>query len=165
MEFLWIKEIMPILIFLIAFILCYAGLQKIKLPGSNWVLALLSFLISLLLVSSINSTNYLGGVISIASVLLIVSFFLMLLVIFVAKDLEIFKTPLSWAIFIIGAMLVLILTFNNFPNLYHMLPGTSDSSLTDELSELKDFIYSQKFIQNFVFTAAAIAIAFVVIKK
>lgn len=46
-----------------------------------------------------------------------------------------------------------------------MLPGTSDSSLTNELSELKDFIYSPKFVHNFIFTATAIAIAFVVVKK
>jgi len=161
----WISHIIPALIFLIAFILIYIAFKKMKVPGSDFILAILAGLLAILMVSSDSLIDFTSKFISYISVVLIATFCILLSLVFTTKDTKIFESKLSWITFTIVIALAVLLAFNFFPAIYHMLPGTSDSSLSHQFIEIKDLIYKENFISNFVFIASAIAVGFVLVKK
>lgn len=154
----------PLLVLLVSWLLVYAGLNKLKVPGSQWILALLSFLVSFMLISSKKLTSYVMNMVPWFAVLSIIGMFMLVILVLVAKDLSVFQKPISWIIFALGILSVILVSFNTFPTFYHMLPATSDSYLNSQLVEVKDFIYSSTFKQNLVFWLSTVLVFVFLVK-
>jgi hypothetical protein len=152
-------------VFLILFIAVYVGLIKAKIPGNKSVLALASLLISFLVISSTETTNYLINLIPFLTLISTIILFLIIILVFVTKDFEPFKKPVAWTGFILAILICLAPAFNHFPALDNILPNSSNSELSDGLIQVKDFIYSQTFKDSFIFIASTIVVCFFLLKK
>ena len=154
----------PIWLMIALVILIYAGLKKIKLPGNDFVLALLSFMLTFLVVSSVGLTEYMAEVISLMSVVLILSFAVLLVLVFVSKDLD-FTKGLAIAGFVICMVVIVLGAFNQFPVLNHVLPATSNAGLSSGLSELKNYIYSDTIWNSLMFIISVVGVSILLLKK
>ena len=155
----------PIWILVILTVLFYGGLTLLKIPGTKWVLAITALLISFIFVSSTRATNFIIDLIPIFTVLMLIGFMIILMLVFITKDLSTFTKPLAWIGFILAILFVLASAFNSFPTFNHMLPNTSDSGLNPGLQELKDFVYSQNFKDSAVFIVSIVLVFFFLMKK
>lgn len=155
----------PVWIFIILTILAYAALKAIKLPGNDFVLALTSLLFAILLVSSTSITNYLSSLFPYLILILIITFTISLILVFlVTKELD-FKKPMLIAGFILAIIFCIVLAFNHFSGLNDFLPNSSSSSLNPAMSELKDFVYSKDFRETLLFIIFAGLVCFFMLKK
>lgn len=155
----------PLLVVLVAFILIFSGLKILKIPGSDWTLAVLSLLVALIFVSSENAVQYIFNLIPLFVVLMIIAFVTLLVIVFVAKDTNAFRKPLATIGFVLAILLALSMAFNQFPVLNHMLPYSSNEELGDNLKEFKEFIYSEDFKESLIFVVCVIAVGIILIKK
>lgn len=154
----------PIWILVVLVALFYGALTLMKIPGSKAVLALVSLLLSFLVVSSKTATNFIINIIPIITVLMVISFMIIVMLALTTKDLSTFGKPLAWIGFVVAILIVISMAFSSFPTLNHMLPHTSDSGLNNGLEELKDFIYSHDFRDTLVFVISIVVVCFFLIK-
>jgi len=161
----WITSLSPVLIFLAVFILVYVALKKLKIPGSDTVLAVLSLVTGLLMISSERLVEYSMTIIPWMMTLFIVLFFGMLTLALISKDLSTFTKPLAWIGFVAIILIVLCASFDSFPTAYHMLPGTSDAYLSQPLEDFKEWFYTDKILHNIVFAVSALGVGFLLVKK
>lgn len=159
------RDISPILIAVIIFIIIFIALTKLKMPVNGTTIAILSLLIALVLFASKRVTSYLISLVPFLIVLLALSFFIILLLAFVVKDIGVFGKILAWLGFFLAILLCLGFAFDQFPTLNHMLPNTSDSYLSPQLEDVKDTIYSRDFKEGFLFVAVVAIVFFVLVKK
>lgn len=155
----------PLLLVLVCFIIIFISLKKLSIPGNDFTLAILSFLVSLILVSSTPITTYINQLIPILLMLAIVSFMLMILLVFLTKDLEPFKKPMAWVGVILFVVIALAIAFNDFPVLNDFLPDSGTSHIDSNMEEFKDFIYSRSFRDSLVFVISIVVVGFFMLKK
>jgi hypothetical protein len=160
----FIADYAPLLVLLISFIVVYSALIMLKVPGSKVVLAILSLLIAVVLATSNSSVNFIFNAIPYLMAILAVFFAILLILAFVAKDIDAFKKPLAWIGFILAFIVILCMAFNSFPTLHSMLPGASSSSISSTASDFKDFIYSSKFKEGFIFVIIVAIVGFILVK-
>ena len=159
----WIGDFNALWIFLIAMILIYAGLIKLKIPGSKWIIAVLSLLTAMIFLTNTQAIHFANDIIPYLSLILIVGAFLLLTLIFAAVKIEIFQKPIAVIIFIVALLAIIFTAFHTIPSLYHMLPDASDSHLNSQMIEVKDYIYSHEFKENFWFVLGTIAVFLVLV--
>ena len=144
-------------------ILVYAGLIKLKIPGSNWIIGVLSLLVSMIFLTNSQARHFATDIIPSFAAILIVSVLLLLILVFAATKIEVFQKPIAWIIFGIALLVIIFTIFHSFPTAYHMLPDTSDSHLNHQMVELKDYIYSHEFKENFWFVLGTIGVFLVLV--
>jgi len=158
-----INDFNALWIFLIAMILIYAGLIKLKIPGSNWVIAILSLLMSMIFLTNSQARHFAIDIIPYFTSILVIGVLLLLILVFVAVKIDIFQKPIA-IIALVAALLIIIFTaFHSIPTMYHMLPDTSDSHLNHQMIEIKDYIYSHDFKENFWFVLGTIGVFLVLV--
>lgn len=161
----FLSDYAPLLIFLASFILVYAALTKLKIPGNEATLAALSLIISLIFVSSKSAVNYVFSLIPFLTVIMTLSIMVLLLLVFLAKDIETFKKPLAIIGFTLAILLVIGFAFNQFSTLSHMLPGTTNSGLDSSLSKFKGWIYTDEVRDTLIFAVSVFLVGFFMLKK
>ena len=159
----FISDFSALWIFLIAIILVYAGLIKLKIPGSNWIIAVLSLLISMIFLTNNQARHFATDIVPPFTVLILISVFLLAALIFAAKKIELFQNPITWIIFVLGLLVLIFTAFHAFPTMYHLLPDTSDSHLNHQMIEIKDYIYSSEFKEGFWFVLGTVAVLLILV--
>ena len=147
------------------FILIYAAVIKIKLPGSKFILAVLSLILTIILVTSTDVANFLLAVTPLLTMLLAISFFIILALGFVAKDFSTFAKPLAYIGFVLAILIIISIAFSQFPTMNHLLPSTSNAGLPQGLSEFKNYIYSSNFRDGALFIICTVIVGFFLVKK
>lgn len=145
MEVEWILEIAPILIFIISTILVYGAFKRLGIIGSNTILIILSLAVSTFILIITGSTDLLTEIIHYSVLIFVIGFFIILTIAFLAKDLSIFKNLLSYISIAAIALIVLVLLFNQHP-------------------DLTNFIQKDLF-QNFIFAVVVIVASTILIKS
>jgi len=159
----FINDLNALWIFLIAMILVYAGLIKLKIPGSKWILAVLSLLTSMIFLTNNQARHFATDIIPSFTIILITCVLLLVCLIFAAVKIEVFQKPITGIIIVIAILAIIFTAFHSFPTLYHMLPDTSDSHLNHQMVEIKDYIYSHEFKENFWFVLGTITVFLVMV--
>ncbi len=152
-------------LFLALFILIYVAIIKINLPGNKFVLAVLSLLLSIMLISSDTVSNYMIQVIPLLTLILAAAFFIMLIGAFIIKDISTFTKPLLWLGIILAVLIMLCTALNSFPTMNHLLPNTTNTGLNTGLSEFKDYIYGSDFKDGVLFVVSIVIVGFFLLKK
>lgn len=152
-------------LFIILFAVIFIILKIAKIPGNGFVLAIISLLVSVLMISSTSLTNFIIQVIPFLVTIGIIIFFLILTLAFVIKDFSAFAKPLAWIGFILAILIILALAFNQFPTLGHLLPQGSNSELSEGMIKFKDFIYSQGFKESIILIVSVVIVGFFLMKK
>ena len=158
-------SVAPILIAAIVFIITFLAIKKLSIPGTDFTFAILALFLAFILFSSTRFTNFLIKIIPAMAILLVASFLILVIMIFVSKDIDAFKKPLSWVVFALAIILILAYAFNQFPVLNHLLPYSSDSYLNSNMREFKDFIYSDDFRESLIFIFVFSIVIFFIFKK
>lgn len=146
-------------------ILVYGGLKVINFKGNNFVLALLSFLVAFMFVSSDKLVSYIAELLPILLVIAIVIFCVLLVVTFGGDSIPGIKHGLVIAGLAIGIIVVVIFTFSFFSPLFHFLPATSNAGLSSGLSDLKNYLYSGTIRDSIVFIISVVAVGILLLKK
>lgn len=154
----FINEFNALWIFLISIILVYAGLIKLKIPGSNWIIAILSLLVSMIFLTNSQARHFAIDLVPYFALILLGGVFLLLTLIFVAVKIDVFQKPIAIAVLVVAVLVIIFTAFHAIPTLYHMLPDTSDSHLNHQMVEVKDYIYSHDFKENFWFVLGTICV-------
>ena len=152
----------PMLIFLIAGILTFVVLKKLSI-GNTAVNLFLSLFVALIFTTSTRGSNYLTKVIPALTTLMIVGFFILVVLAFFSKD--IFLKPLAWIGFIIALIIVVIMAFQAFPSVYHMLPGTSNAYLDSAAVNTKEFLWDRNTVDSIIFIVITAIVGLFIIKK
>jgi hypothetical protein len=161
----FLQNYAPLLILLVSFILIYAALKKLSIPGNDATLAVLSLLISLIFVASKSAVNYIFSLIPFLSVILVISMIILILLVLTAKQIDDFKKPLAIIGFALAIILALGFAFNQFSTLSHMLPGTTNSGLDTSLSKFKHWMYSDIVVETAVFAVCIVVVWIFMMKK
>lgn len=159
----FINNFSSLWIFLVAMILVYAGLIKLKIPGSNWVIAILSLLVAMIFLTNTQARHFATDIIPSFTMIIITSVFLLVCLVFTAIKIEVFQKPIAWVIFAAALLIIVFTAFHTIPSLYHMLPDTSDSHLNSQMVEVKEYIYSHEFKDNFWFVLGTISVFLVLV--
>ncbi len=154
----------PLLILIISFIVLYAGLKKAEFVGNDWTIAILSLLLSFIIVSSDVLIEYMVSLVPLLTVITVVTFLVTLVLVFVNFEKSPFKKILAWIGFVLAILIILTLAFDNFPTLQNLLPGSSDSGLNSGLVELKDRVYTQDFQDFLVFVVSIVIVGIIMVK-
>lgn len=153
-------------LFVIVVVLVYAGLKKMGLPGSEWVLAITAFLIGFIVLSSTSTTDYLVNILPYLTIILVLTVLITLVLAFVTEGeiLKDFKKYMAWAGFVIAILVIIFLAFSHFPTLSHMTPDSSNIGLSDNEENFKDFIYSSNFKESLIFVLSIVVVGFAILK-
>lgn len=100
-DFSPIVSLMPVISFLIAWILLYAVIVKTKIVEAKGIQLLLSFLISTVFIVAANARVYVENVIPWFAVFLILAFFILALFGFIGKDVDFLRKGVGAALVIV----------------------------------------------------------------
>jgi len=159
----FINDFNALWIFLIAMIIVYAGLIKLKIPGSKWIIAILSLLVAMIFLTNTQARHFATDIIPSFTMIIITSVFLLVCLVFVAVKIEVFQKPIAMIVFAAALLIIIFTAFHSIPTMYHMLPDTSDSHLNHQMVEVKDYIYSHEFKENFWFVVGTISVFLVLV--
>jgi hypothetical protein len=165
MSLTFLNHYAPVWLLVALVVIIYAGLKAMKVIPNEWATVLTSVVLSFMLVSSDSIVNYMIKVIPALTLILAISFFAVIMLAFVAKDIEMFKKPLAIIGFALGLFVILSTVFGSFPVANHMLPNTSNSGLDSGMIQLKDYIYSTNFKEGLIFVGSLFLVCFFIIKK
>jgi hypothetical protein len=164
MEFEIIKDLSPLFILLVVWIISFFALKSTLIKDSKMAVLIVSIILGLISMSFENFRNYIFNIIPLFATVLVI-FVFVALTLGVTGKLSMFQKPLSIIVLIVLVGGTIIGIFLNFDNAYHMLPGTSDSGLPDALEEFKDWIYSAQIKQNLIFLISVIIVGIILFKS
>jgi len=166
MTLTFLNNYAPVWIFVVLAVVFYAGLKAIKISDKDWILILTSLVLSFLVVGSKSATRYLIDLTPYILLITVAIFFVLLAIFLVGgKDMDMMKRILAWAGLAVAVVLVIGLAFHNFNALNHMLPDSSDSGLSSEMEDFKDWIYSDDVKESAVFLVAIALVCVFLLKK
>lgn len=161
----WIEPISPVLIALITFIIVYYTLKKTGFEGTDFVFALLSAILALILISFDNMVSFLYRITPLFALMCVVLFLCLTLLAFTLGDVKSFAKPLAITALVIVIILLIFTAVDIFPSLHHSLPGTSDSSLSSSLKEFKGFLYNRPATDDVLLVISILFVGFILIKS
>lgn len=164
MNLSFIQNYSPLLVLIVAWILAFIGFKLLKIEAPTWSVVVLSCLLALMFASSTSATSYIADLIPLF-VIIMVTIFLVIFILAFTGNFAMFQKPLAIIGFIVAVLLILVLAFNRFPAMSQMLPGTSDSHLTREMANFKDWLYSETVVNSIIFIASIVLVGFFLIKK
>ena len=151
---------LPILSFLIIFIITFAVLNKTKIIDNTLWEVFLSFVIATIFVSGLTVQNYILNIVPWFAVLLICLFLILVITGFIGKDLTSWNKGFGIAfviILIIGFLISAIIVFSSYLNPY--LPA----SLT--ATSIRDWFFSSQVLGALFLLIVSFIVSWVLIKS
>ena len=144
-----IAYFVPLLAFLLVFVVSYAILKKTKILGDDdWILLVVGFVIATIFVSATSLRQAVENVVPWFVMLLVALFFIMILMAFSQGEVNKMMKPWFGWIFVLVLIVIFLISLMQvyYGVLYPYLPGYSGNSGDPFLIQLKDFFYSSKFL-------------------
>lgn len=159
---------MPLLSFLLVFIVTYAILAKTKILGGNSFIHLfLSFVVSIIFIISPSAQKFAMVSTPWIAVFIVILFFILLMLVFVHGNLDdVVKNPIV-PVAIVGVMLVIfiIASVNVFgPLISSYLPGGSEAGMTEQQAYAKHFFTNPAVIGAVILLILAAIASWVLMK-
>jgi len=125
----WIAEGMPLFGFALIFVLAYAVILKTKILGeSKAIIAIASLILSVIFVSFTDVNAYITTLAPWFAVILTLSFFFLLIILFIVKEPDVFMKVFGIIFVILLAIVAIAVIFYVFPSTQALLPGELDNS-------------------------------------
>jgi len=160
-----IAYFVPILAFLLTFVVSYAILKKTKILGDeNWILILVGFVLATIFVSATSLRQAVENVIPWFAMLVVALFFIMILMAFSQGDVNKMMKPWFGWIFVIVLIVIFLISLMQvyYGVIYPYLPGYSGNVGDPFLLQLKDFFYSSQVLGAFLLLILAAFTAWVI---
>lgn len=166
MDITGISYFLPVISFLVIFVISFAVMSKIKFPENKFLQALVAFLIATLFISVGGARSYIENVTPWFAVILICLFLMLLVIGLAGKDLEkwggvfgkIFVVIL-FVVFVIAALFV----FSSYIAPY--LPWTAAYGSTKASSTLGDWLYSSHIGGSILLLIISALVAWLLVKS
>lgn len=155
-----ITYFLPLLSFLVIFIITFAVLNKTKIIDNTLWEVFLSFVIATIFVSGLTVQNYILNIVPWFAVLLICLFLILVITGFIGKDLTSWNKGFGIAfviILIIGFLISAIIVFSSYLNPY--LPA----SLT--ATSIRDWFFSSQVLGALFLLIVSFIVSWVLIKS
>lgn len=161
-----ISYFLPIVSFLIVFVIIYALLAKTKILGESMAIQLfISFLLAAVFISAAAPRNYVQSVIPWFVVVLISLFILLAIVGFVGKPIEPMQKGVGIAFVIVMALLLIGAAFFAFSDYFSpYLPGASEEGANPTLLSLTNWLYSSRVAGALLLIVAGAIVSWVLVK-
>ncbi len=164
-DFSWLHQAMPIFGFILVFVVAYAVLAKTKVLGDGkGVNGVVSFIVSIIFLSFSQVRNFVLGITPWMVVLIMISFFFLLIIYFIAKNPASITKPFSLGIIIAFLIIVIVAFFYSFPSTQAILPGTDETQANDFVLKIKHFIFGGKFLSSVLLLVLAIIVWVIIIR-
>jgi len=164
MDLTFMNQYSPVFVLVITWILSFAALKILKVPSPDWATVVISALFAVMFASSAKASAFIIKIIPYFAIILVVTL-LVFLVVALTGNVGMFQKPMAWIGFIVALAIVIFFLFSQFHSLSHMLPGTSDSGLTNEMEDFKDWLYSDNVKDSLVFLVSIGLVGFFLLKK
>jgi len=160
--------LMPLLAFLLVFIVSYALLAKTKILAiSNFWHIFLSLVIAIMFVVSPSATQFTMVSTPWIAVFIVTLFFILMLLTFVHGKLdEVVKSPAISIVLILVLLIIFVISAVNVfgPLVTSYLPGGSEATLTTQQAQTKHFFFSPAVIGAMILLVIAAVASWVLTK-
>lgn len=160
--------LMPVFGFILVFVIVFAILKKTEILGDNaFIDSLVSFIMAIIFVSVSPVRQYIEAVIPWIGVLVVSLFFVLIIIGFSQKKMEdMLKPSLAWVFIILLILIFLIAALNVFAPVFEpYLPGTSGTGGDTFLLQVKDFLFSERFLGALLLLVVAAIVSWWITKK
>lgn len=160
-----ISYFLPLLSFLVVFVVIFAVLQKAKLIESKWLQLFVAFLFSTIFVSFVGAREYVINVIPWFAVMIVCLFLIWFLISFVGKPLEAWNKGIG-ILFVIALLLVFLVSalfvFSSFIGPY--LPGGDASSGNPDVVRFVSWATSSRVAGGILLVLVSALVSWVLVK-
>lgn len=162
----WLSEGMPLLGFALVFVLAYAILLKTKILGESKVInSIISFILSVILISFSSVRTYITNITPWFVVILVLAFFFLMIVAFMIKDPIKFIKPLTIILLCLLGLILIVALFYTFPSTQAYLPGQNESGANDFLLSIKHFVLEERVLSGILLFVIAIIVGFIITRN
>ncbi len=159
----WLSEGMPIFGFVLAFVLAYAVLLKIKVLGeSTWINVIISFILTVIFASFSSIREYVTNITPWFVVILTISFFFLMLIFFMVKEPESFTKPVVIVLVSLFGVVLIAAFFYSFNSAQAYLPGANESGANGFLLSIKHFILEERVLSGILLFVTAIIVGIII---
>jgi hypothetical protein len=163
-----VAYIMPLLAFLLVFVVSYALLSKTKiLGGNNFLHLFMSFVLAIVFIVSPNAQKFAMISTPWIAVLIVAIFFIMLMLVFVRGKIDDIVQSPTVAIILVGILLLIFIisAINVFgPVISPYLPGSSEAGMTVQETATKHFFTSPAVIGAVILLIVAAIASWIIAK-
>jgi len=156
---------LPLLSFLLVFIVIFAILQKTKVFENKWLQLFISFLFSTIFVSFVGARDYVINVIPWFAVMVVCLFLILFLISFVGKPLEGWNKGIG-IIFVIALLLVFLVSalfvFSSVIGPY--LPGGEANAGNSDIGLFLGWAYSSRVAGGLLLLIISAVVSWVLVK-
>lgn len=140
-----IQYFVPLIGFILVFVVVYAVLNKMKLFENTWLELFISFLVSTLFISAVGSLEYLQAVVPWFAILLVSLFFILIFTGFIGDKDDVLKKMIG-RVFVFALLLVfLVAAFFVFSSLISpYLPGQNTRGANPDLLKFTSWLFESK---------------------
>ncbi len=160
-----ISYFLPLLSFLVVFVIIFAVLQKTKIFESKWLQMFVAFLFSTIFVSFVGARTYILNVVPWFAVMVVCLFLIIFLISFVGKPLESWNGVVG-GIFVVALLLVFLvsalLVFSSVIGPY--LPGGSASGGNPDFVRFLGWAYSSRVAGGLLLLIISGLVSWVLVK-
>ncbi|MDP3881514.1 MAG: hypothetical protein Q8Q31_01410 [Nanoarchaeota archaeon] len=160
-----ISYFLPLLSFLLVFVVIFAILQKTKIFENKWLQLFISFLFSTIFVSFVGARDYVINVIPWFAVMVVCLFLILFLISFVGKPLEGWNKGIG-IMFVVALILVFLISalfvFSSFIGPY--LPGGDRTNVNPDIVNFVGWAYSSRVAGGFFLLIISALVSWVLVK-
>jgi hypothetical protein len=160
-----ISYFLPLLSFLLVFVVIFAILQKTKIFENKWLQLFTSFLFSTIFVSFVGARSYVINVIPWFAVMVVCLFLILFLISFVGKPLEGWNKGMG-ILFVVALLLVFLVSalfvFSSVIGPY--LPGGDAGSANSDVIRFLGWAYSSRVAGGFLLLIISALVSWVLFK-
>ncbi len=159
-----ITYFLPIISFLLVFVIVFAVLQKSKIIEKVWIQIFTAFLASTLFIAATGPTKYVENILPWFVIFIIALFLIFVMMGFVGKNLEFLHKGIGVAFVILVIIMFIIsavVVFNDTLSPY--LPWSSDSG-TGSAGQFTDWFYSGRVMGAVLLIVVSAIVSFILMK-
>lgn len=160
-----VSYFLPLVSFLVVFIIVFAVLQKTKIFESKWLQLFVAFLFSTIFVSFVGARDYVINIVPWFAVLVVCLFLLFMITGFVGKDLSSWNKGLGIA-FVIFLIIVFVVSalFVFSGSIAPYLPGGDSAGADSNVIQFTNWAYSSRVAGGFLLLIVCALVSWVLVK-
>lgn len=160
-----INYFLPIISFILVFIISYAVLNKTKLFENKGIELFVAFLISILFISVVSARIYLELIAPWFVILLVSLFFILVMTGFIGKDADVIKKGFGIAfVFILFAVFLISAFFVFSSVLAPYFPGGNTRGADPYFLSITSWLFSSKFGGAFLLILIGLLVSWILVK-
>ncbi len=156
----------PLISFLVVFIIVFAVLQKTKVLENKWVQLFVSFLFATVFVTSVGARGFVSSIIPWFAILMVCLFLIFIVLAFVGKDLDSMKKGIgiTFVVLLIVVFLVAAIFFFSSVVSPYLPGGATSPDANPDLMRLSEWITSSRIGGGIILIIVSAVVSWVLVR-